>query len=90
MKSRFLPGRLGSRVSLSYEMCRQGWAFVYRQTGAVYGDLTLEDYNRIEKEAQCVAFVHPFYCWFCANVARQGCKTWCMGERHGHRDTRGI
>ena len=52
LKSRLLPGWLPVGRPLSYEMCREGWAFVYRQKGAVYGDLTLEDYDRVEKEAQ--------------------------------------
>ena len=33
-------------------MAREGWAFVYDQKGAVYGDHTLEDYRSAEKEAQ--------------------------------------
>lgn len=59
LKRRFLPGWIAVGQPLPYEMCRQGWAFVYRQQGAEYGDLTLEDYNRVEKEAQCVALVRP-------------------------------
>ena len=52
LKPRILPAWLAAGKPLSLEMCREGWACVYEQSGAVYGDLTLEDYKRVEKEAQ--------------------------------------
>ena len=52
VKPRFLPGSLFTGESLSLKMAREGWATVYTQGGAEYGDYTLQDYLDVEKEAQ--------------------------------------
>ena len=48
----YIPAWLSVGSPLSLKMAREGWAFVYDQKGAVYGDHTLEDYRSAEKEAQ--------------------------------------
>ncbi|KAH9925651.1 SNase-domain-containing protein [Epithele typhae] len=52
VKSAFVPAWLSSGKSLSLEMVRLGWAEVYEQHGAVYGEAGIEKFKRAEKEAQ--------------------------------------
>lgn len=51
---RFLPGFLARGNCISLEMLHAGWATTYTKTGADYGDYGLAEFQRIEKEAQCV------------------------------------
>ncbi|KAH9856144.1 SNase-domain-containing protein [Lenzites betulinus] len=49
---RFLPAWLAKGKDLSLEMLRAGCASVYEQTGAEYGKSGLEEFLRVQKEAQ--------------------------------------
>ncbi|KAI0819808.1 SNase-domain-containing protein [Trametes gibbosa] len=49
---RLLPAWLANGKDLSLEMLRAGCASVYEQTGAEYGQSGLEEFLRVQKEAQ--------------------------------------
>lgn len=49
---RLLPGFFAKGACVSIEMCRAGYAEVYTQQGAQYGDYGLEEFQRLEQEAQ--------------------------------------
>ncbi|OSD03841.1 SNase-domain-containing protein [Trametes coccinea BRFM310] len=52
LKPRLFPGWLATGKDLSLEMLRAGWASVYEQAGAEYGRSGLEEFLRVQKEAQ--------------------------------------
>lgn len=52
LKPRFLPGFLATGKCVSIEMLRAGWAMVYEQAGAEYGDRTKEEMLAIQHQAQ--------------------------------------
>ncbi|KAJ8489389.1 hypothetical protein ONZ51_g2946 [Trametes cubensis] len=52
LKPRLLPGWLATGKDLSLEMLRAGWAGVYEQTGGEYGRSGLQEFLRVQKEAQ--------------------------------------
>ncbi|KAI0351247.1 staphylococcal nuclease [Trametes cingulata] len=52
LKPRFLPGWLTTGRDLSLEMLRAGWGAVYEQAGAEYGKSGLEEFLRVQSEAQ--------------------------------------
>ncbi|KAI8992779.1 SNase-domain-containing protein [Trametes punicea] len=52
LKPRLLPGWLAIGKDLSLEMLRSGWASVYEQAGAEYGNAGLDEFLRVQKEAQ--------------------------------------
>lgn len=52
LKPRILPGFLAKGKCVSIEMLRAGWAMVYEQAGAEYGDRTKEEMLAIQHQAQ--------------------------------------
>ncbi|EIW56856.1 SNase-domain-containing protein [Trametes versicolor FP-101664 SS1] len=52
LKPRILPGWLTTGRDLSVEMLRAGWASVYEQAGAEYGKSGLDEFLRVQSEAQ--------------------------------------
>ncbi|KAI0363942.1 SNase-domain-containing protein [Pilatotrama ljubarskyi] len=52
LKPRLLPGWLTTGRNLSLEMLRAGWGAVYEQAGAEYGKSGLEEFLRVQSEAQ--------------------------------------
>lgn len=86
MKSAFIPSWLSPGKSLSLEMVKVGWAEVYLQHGAVYGAAGIEEFKRVEKEAQCVIIFMPvgMVLTICAcRDARRG--MWAEGVRSVER-----
>ncbi|KAI0632698.1 hypothetical protein C8Q77DRAFT_1059037 [Trametes polyzona] len=54
LKPRLLPGWLATGRDLSLEMLKAGWASVYEQAGAEYGRSGLEEFLRVQTEAQYI------------------------------------
>ncbi|CDO69941.1 hypothetical protein BN946_scf184836.g15 [Trametes cinnabarina] len=52
LKPRLFPGWLATGKDLSVEMLRAGWASVYEQAGAEYGRAGLEEFLRVQQDAQ--------------------------------------
>ncbi|KAI0742461.1 SNase-domain-containing protein [Daedaleopsis nitida] len=52
LKPRVLPGSLAQGKCLPLEMLRAGWGSVYEQAGAEYGPGGLDEFLRVQKEAQ--------------------------------------
>ena len=52
MKTPFVPSWIHLGTSLSEEMLREGWAVVYDQANAEYGDSTKEGLLEIQDEAK--------------------------------------
>ncbi|KAI0705983.1 hypothetical protein C8T65DRAFT_740708 [Cerioporus squamosus] len=52
LKPRFLPGLFATGKNLPLEMLRAGWGSVYEQAGAEYGLRGVEEFLRVQSEAQ--------------------------------------
>ncbi|TFY67000.1 hypothetical protein EVJ58_g1907 [Rhodofomes roseus] len=51
-KPRILPGSLATGKSVPIEMLQHGWAEVYEQSGAEHGQLGVDEFLRVQGEAQ--------------------------------------
>ena len=58
LKPRILPSLFATGKNLPLEMLRAGWGSVYEQAGAEYGARGVEEFLRVQSEAQYVLSPH--------------------------------
>ena len=63
LKRRLLPGR---GKCIPREMLKAGWATVYEQAGAEYGDWSKEEHLALQTEAQSVVIFSPNLICLCS------------------------
>ena len=60
LKPRILPSLFATGKNLPLEMLRAGWGSVYEQAGAEYGARGVEEFLRVQSEAQYVLSPHTY------------------------------